>query len=105
MPLVVRPRDHGKRERCEILASQELVYSAAREAGLDRLPVVIKRRLSDRQALELIREIPLYMGNSAGLHREGGQNRDVIQFPTGWPSERSGKAAKTGGSTRGRVAG
>jgi hypothetical protein len=41
------------------------VYSAAKKAGLDRLPVIIKRRLSDEQALELIREMRLHTGGSA----------------------------------------
>jgi hypothetical protein len=103
-PLVVRPWNHGRRERYEVVASQE-VYSAAREAGLDRLPVVIKRRLSDQQALELMREIPLYLGNYTGLHPEGGQGKSVIQFPAERRSRRPGNRARREGSRSGRVAG
>ena len=104
IPLVVRPWDHGKRERYEVVASQE-VYGAAREAGLDRLPVVIKRRLSDRQALELMREIPLYLGSCAGLHWEADLDKRVIQFPTGQRIENWHKRATRKSSERGRVVG
>ena len=84
-PLVVRPWDHGRRERYEVVASQE-VYSAAREAGLDRLPVIIKRRLSDQQALELVREIPLYADISADAIDGGVRHQIVISSPTCLPS-------------------
>ena len=78
-PLVVRPLEHGKRERYEVIASQE-VYDAARAAGLDRVPVIVKRRLSDAQALELIREIPLYLGSNLNLYRDD-EEGIVIRFP------------------------
>ena len=103
-PLVVRPWEHGRRERYEVVASQE-VYSAAREAGLDRLPVIIKRRLSDQQALELVREMHLYTGNRARLCAESDQGPGVIRFPGGRRPQRSNDGAKPEGSKRGRVAG
>ena len=79
-PLVVRPWEHGRRERYEVVASQE-VYSAAREAGLDRLPVIIKRRLTDEQALELMREIRLYTG--ANVTSSGDGSRTAGQSSNG----------------------
>ena len=103
-PLVVRPWEHGRRERYEVVASQE-VYSAAREAGLNRLPVIIKRRLSDQQALELIREMRLYSGASPRLCEESDQETGVIRFPEGRRPQRSDNAAKAEGPTSGRVAG
>ena len=102
-PLVVRPWQHGKRERYEVVASQE-VYSAAKKAGLDRLPVIIKRRLSDEQALELIREMRLYPGVGARLCAESDQETGVIRFPDRRP-QRSSNAAKAESSKRTRVAG
>jgi len=78
-PLVVRPVEHGKRERYEVVASQE-VYDAALQAGLERVPVIVKRRLSDAQALELIREIPLYLGSNLDLYRDEADGI-VIEFP------------------------
>ena len=86
-PLVVRPWAQGKRERYEVVASQE-VYDAAREAGIDRVPVIVKRRLSDEQALELIREIPLYLGSNLDLYLDGAPKTDVLQFPVEWQSKR-----------------
>ena len=86
-PLVVRPWELGKRERYEVVASQE-VYDAAREAGIDRVPVIVKRRLSDEQALELIREIPLYLGSNLDLYLDGAPGANVLQFPVERQSER-----------------
>jgi len=103
-PLVVRPWEHGKRERYEVVASHE-VYSAAREAGLDRLPVIIKRRLTDEQALELIREIRLYTGAGARLCEESDQKTGVIRFPDRLRPDNSNHATKAESSKRTRVAG
>ena len=104
VPLVVRPWEYGRRERYEVVASQE-VYCAAREAGLDRLPVIIKRRLSDQQALELMREVCLDTGNRARLCAESDRETGVIRFPEGWRTQRSDNGARAEGSKRGRVAG
>ena len=79
-PLIVRPWEHGRRERYEVVASQE-VYSAAREAGLDRLPVIIKRRLSDQQALELLGEMHLYTGVRAASFDDLGPGTGTERFP------------------------
>ena len=86
-PLVVRPWNQGNRDRYEVVASQE-VYDAAREAGIDRVPVIVKRRLSDEQALELIREIPLYLGSNLDLYLDGAPGTDVLQFPVERQPER-----------------
>ena len=86
-PLVVRPWEQGRRERYEVGASQQ-VYDAAREAGIDRVPVIVKRRLSDEQALELIHEIPLYLGSSLDLYLDGGQEPNVLQFVVEGPPAR-----------------
>jgi hypothetical protein len=86
-PLVVRPCNRGKRERYEVVASQE-VYDAAREAGIDRVPVIVKRRLSDKQARELIREIPLYLGINPDLYLGGEPEANVLQFPVRGQPER-----------------
>ena len=86
-PLVVRPWGRGKRERYEVVASQE-VYDAAREAGIDRVPVIVKRRLSDEQALELIREIPLYLGSNLDLYLSAAPGTNVLQFPVERQPER-----------------
>jgi hypothetical protein len=86
-PLVVRPWDQGKRERYEVVASQE-VYDAACHAGIERVPVIVKRRLSDEQALELIREIPLYLGSSLDLYRGGQRETNVLQLTVNRQHER-----------------
>ena len=62
-----------------MVASQK-IYGAAREAGLDRLPVIIKRRLSDQQALELMREITLYLGHSASPYQDDDQSKALTRF-------------------------
>ena len=103
-PLVVRPWEHGRRERYEVVASQE-VYSAASEAGLDRLPVIIKRRLTDQQALELMREILLYTGASRRLCEESDGDTGVIRFSDRLRPHKSNHATKAGRSERARVAG
>jgi hypothetical protein len=64
------------------------VYDAAREAGVDRVPVIVKRRLSDEQALELIREIPLYLGSNLDLYLDGTPGANVLQFPAERPPGR-----------------
>jgi ParB-like chromosome segregation protein Spo0J len=92
-PLVVRPWDRGKQERYEVVASQE-VYDAAREAGIGRVPVIVKRRLSDEQALELIREIPLYLGSNLDLYLEGAPGANVLQFPEERQTERYSRATE-----------
>ena len=103
-PLVVRPSEQGRRERYEVVASQE-VYGAARKAELDRLPVIIKRRLSDEQVLKLMDEMHLYTGASPRLCEESDQETGVIRFPEGRRPQRSDNAAKAEGPTSGRVAG
>ena len=102
-PLVVRPWDQGKRERYEVVASQK-VYSAAREAGLDRLPVIIKRRLSDQQALELMREIHLYAGTGETLCAESEHETGVIRFAHPRRPRKKDCAAKAESSGPARVA-
>ena len=102
-PLVVRPWDQGKRERYEVVASQE-VYSAAREAGLDRLPVIIKRRLTDQQALELMREIHLYTGASRRLCEESDGETGVIRFSDRLRPQTSDNASRAASSKRARAA-
>jgi len=103
-PLVVRPSEHGRRERYEVVASQE-VYSAARKARLDRLPVIIKRRLSDEQALELIREMGLYAEAGAIPCAESDEETGVIRFPEGRRPHKSNDEARGEGSKRDHVAG
>ena len=90
-PPAVRPWEHGRCERCEVVASQE-VYSAARAAGLDRLPVIIKRRLSDEQALELIREMQLYA--------DGGIETGTTRFARRGQPRRSGKEQTTASAVK-----
>ena len=101
-PLVVRPWEHGKRERYEVVASQE-VYSAVREAGLDRLPVIIKRRLSDQQALELMREMQLYTGADSLLPADSGLGTGAERLQRRGRPRRSDSAIAGEGSENGRV--
>jgi len=102
-PLVVRPSEHGRRERYEVVASQE-VYSAARKAGLDRLPVIIKRRLSDEQALELIREMRLYAGAEAPISTDNHLETGTTRFAPRGQRHRSDGATAAEVSKKGRLA-
>ena len=102
-PLVVRPSEHGRRERYEVVASQEL-YSAARKAGLDRLPVIIKRRLSDEQALALIGEMNLYTGAIPARSADIGPETGTTRFPGRGHPHKSDSATPREGSQSGRVA-
>ena len=49
---------------------------------------VRESRLSDEQAVELIREIPLYLGSSLDLYLDGAPETNVLQFPVELQPER-----------------
>ena len=78
------------------------MYSAARKAGLERLPVIIKRRLSDEQALALMHEMHLYAKASEAPSADSGLETPTTRFARRGGPRRSGSVA-TAGPKNGRL--
>ena len=51
-PIVVRPMAHADKERCYEIVAGERRWRAAKMAGIDQVPVIVKE-LSDRESLEI----------------------------------------------------
>jgi len=64
-PLVVRPYKPGRFERYEVVVSQRMLV-AVRAAGLIKVPCIIKERLTDEQALQLIHDVDYYFQSLPG---------------------------------------
>ena len=81
-PLVVRPYKPGRFERYEVVVSQRMLV-AVRAAGLIKVPCIIKERLTDEQALQLIHDVDYYFNHyqepRGGLF--DAVRGKVIQFP------------------------
>jgi len=81
-PLVVRPYKPGRFERYEVVVSQRMLV-AVRAAGLIKVPCIIKERLTDEQALQLIHDVDYYFNHYQ--EPRGGLfdvvRGKVIQFP------------------------
>ena len=76
-PLVVRPCKPGRFERYEVVVSQRMLV-AVRAAGLTKVPCIIKERLTDEQALELVHDVDYYFNH---YDRPAIRHGNVIQFP------------------------
>lgn len=66
VPIVVRPNAKKEEEKYEILSGHNRV-AAAREVGLDKVPVVIRKGLTDDEALLIVTETNLIQRSFADL--------------------------------------
>ncbi len=66
VPIIVRPYAKEEEEKYEILSGHNRV-AAAREVGLDKVPVVIRKGLTDNEALLIVTETNLIQRSFADL--------------------------------------